>query len=138
MSTFLPQFLNFSIGFDGFLKIILEHSLVLTTLMENKKGCEDCVIDMPEVSGAGGYALLQYFSTNAITSALDSSIIALELFQAAHAYGMGPLKQRLKRLLKEKHFDWYGLGGAIKLFQFVREVECCTDMKRKVAQLLKT
>lgn len=89
-------------------------------------------IEMREVTEAGRCALLEYCYTSDIKQALIDSKSTMELFVATHAYGINPLEKRLKKLLKEKSIDFYGMGSALRLFRFGHEIECYKDMKTKV------
>lgn len=118
-------------------KKFIVRSSVLNALLKDAQHQQDCVIYIPEVSEEAGRALLEYIYTDDLSRANNNSNIALELFQAAHAYGIHLLELRLKHLLTPKCIEWYGMGMVIQFFKFIREVECCKDMEIKVAQLLK-
>lgn len=107
-------------------------------MINHQKKGNGCVIEIPELSEGGAQAFLDYLYTWELRKAVNNSEIAYELFHAAHVYGIGSLEGRLKKILENKCATWFGMMAALKLFQYVREMECCKDMETKAVHVLKT
>lgn len=95
-----------------------------------------CAIDMPEVSEAGGRALLSYFYTHDLGKAVENSGVATELFEVTHAYNIPALKKQLMSLFNIKDITWFRNDAMLKVFRYLCGIECCTDLMAKVVQML--
>ncbi len=92
-----------------------------------------------DISAAGVEALLKFLYYSDLTSAMQSSNIALELLKVGHKFDIQSLCKSITIILLKRPPIWFNVEMALGLFDFLRKMkndEDCTKLMKKVIQVM--